>query len=217
MKRITPIIIFVLIICAIPFAPILAQEKKNEQKIKIVIADGSGTEVVLDTLIKNGNTGDSIRIKGGKVIYIGHSGDETAIKHADGSEHVYVYVSSDDKAKNKDVRTFTIVSSDTATWTEKGDGADVIIMKKAHSAAGNSNSHFSFVTTESEGGDNMDSSGDMTRSIIAKDGMVVTVEGKECGSIVDVLWWSTPFWSVGTMAVRLFGQFCCSVTDIDDP
>jgi hypothetical protein len=151
MKRITSIIIFAIIICALPFSGALAQEKKSEQKIKIVLSDGSGTEVVIDTLIKDGETNDSIRIKGGKVIYIGHSGDETGVKHNDGSEHVYVYVSSDDKEKNKDAKTITIVSSEPGvSWTEKSGGAD-----------------------------SFESSEDMTRSVIAKDGMVVTVEGKD--------------------------------------
>ena len=78
------------------------RKRKVNKRSKSLLSDGSGTEVVIDTLIKDGETNDSIRIKGGKVIYIGHSGDETGVKHEDGSEHVYVYVSSDDKEKNKD-------------------------------------------------------------------------------------------------------------------
>jgi hypothetical protein len=148
MKRITSIIIFAIIICAIPFSGILAQEKKSEQKIKIIVSDGSGTEVVIDTLIKDGETNDSIRIKGGKVIYIGHSGDETSIKHKDDSEHVYVYVSSDDKH---------------ASATGKSSGG----------------THYKYITTELNGADNFEDAEDMTRSVIAKDGMVVTVEGKD--------------------------------------
>jgi hypothetical protein len=183
MKRITSIIIFTLIICAVPFSGTLAQEKKSEQKIKIIVSDGSGTEVVIDTLIKDGETNDSIRIKGGKVIYIGHSGDETGIKHNDDSEHVYVYVSSDNKEKNKDAKTITIVSSEPGSWSEKNGDSDVIIMKKADHAAGtgksSSYSHYSFSKTESDMADNYDTVEDMTRSVIAKDGMVVTVEGKD--------------------------------------
>jgi hypothetical protein len=187
MKRIITFITIAIFLCAIPFSGTIAQEKKNEQKIKIVVSDGSGKEVVIDTLIKDGDTNDSIRIKGGKVIYIGHSGDEKGIKHADGSDHVYVYVSSDDKAKNKDVKTITIVSSDTASWTENGDGAGFIVINNAHNAAGNSNSHYSYITTESKEGENSESSEDMTRSIIAKDGLVVTVEGKDEAKVNELV------------------------------
>lgn len=189
MKRITSIIILTIIICAIPFSGILAQEKKSEQKIKIIVSDGAGTQVVIDTLIKDGETNDSIRIKGGKVIYIGHSGDEKNMKHSDNGENVYVYVSSDDKEKNNEAKTITIVSSDPASMTENGEGTEYIVMKKAHNAANNSNSnsystsksnsHYSFTTTESKDGDTFESSENMSRSIIAKDGMVVTVEGKD--------------------------------------
>ena len=148
MKRIFTIIFTASLICMIPFSIAAGQEKKNEQKIKIVIADGSGTRVVIDTVITDGHMKDSIRLKGGKMIFIGEAGDDNFMKHADGSGHVYVYTSSDDKGQKKDFKTITVVSSDDGTWSEKDK-------------------------------DSFESSEDVTRSIIAKDGIVVTVEGKD--------------------------------------
>jgi hypothetical protein len=66
MKRIFKIITSAFIICLIPFSMIAGQEKKTEKKIKIVVADGSGTKVIIDTLIKDGQMNDSIMLKDGK-------------------------------------------------------------------------------------------------------------------------------------------------------
>lgn len=106
----------------LPMSMVKAQEKKSEQKIKIIVSDGSGTKVVIDTLIKDGHSNDSIRVKGGKVIFIGDSGDLTGMKHTDGSEKVYVYVSSGDKNEKKDIdKTFdvSVTNDDTDSSVEK--------------------------------------------------------------------------------------------------
>ena len=52
MKRILTIISVSLFVCLLPFSMAAAQEEKSEKKIKIIIDDGSGKEVVVDTLIK---------------------------------------------------------------------------------------------------------------------------------------------------------------------
>jgi len=144
MKRFFTVLTLSILVCFIPISETMAQGKKSEQKIKIIVADGSGTKVIIDTLITDGNLKDSIKVKDGKMIFIGDAGDDTFMKQGDRSGNVYVYTSSDNKGQKKDVKTITILSSDSARWTDKAESSD-----------------------------------DLTRSIIAKDGIVVTVEGKD--------------------------------------
>jgi hypothetical protein len=179
MKKIITIIMSIVFLGAMPFSATNAQEKKIEKKIKIVVSDGPGTEIILDTLIKDSEINDSIIVKGGKTVFIRHSGDEKVIKHSGDAENVYVYVSSDDKEESKDAKTISVVSSGSGTHIEKGNNTKVIVMNKDLKSAGNSNTHYSIITTDSDGESNPDSTDELTRSIIAKDGMVVTVEGKD--------------------------------------
>ena len=59
MKRINKIIVASLLAFLIPVALVSGQEKKSEQRIKIVVADDGGSKVLLDTLI----TGNVLRIQ----------------------------------------------------------------------------------------------------------------------------------------------------------
>ncbi len=155
MKRIIAILSSSIILCLLPLTTANSQEKNSEQKIKIVVADGSGTKIVIDTLIKDGHAGDTIRLKDGKMIFIGDSGDKTFMKHSDGSGHVYVYTSKDEKKKDNTVKTITVLSSDNVSWSENNE-------------------------------ESFESSDDVTRSIIAKDGIVVTVEGKDEAKVKEL-------------------------------
>jgi hypothetical protein len=140
----------------IPFSLVAGQDSKSSQKIKIVVDDGSGTKVVIDTLLKDGQVTDSIRLKDGKVIFIGYSGDDVIVRPDKGTEHVFVTVTSDRKDSKKEVKEITIVSSDSATWTEAGEGDKVYVDS-----------------------DDKESAIEKTRYVVAKDGIVVTVEGND--------------------------------------
>ena len=48
MKRIFKIIYGAFIILMVPFSVVQGQDKKSEQKIKIIVDDGSGTKVVIE-------------------------------------------------------------------------------------------------------------------------------------------------------------------------
>ena len=74
MKRINRIIAASFLVFLIPFAFASGQEKKTEQRIKIVIADDEGSEVILDTLITGIPLSDSIVLKDGKTIYLAQEG-----------------------------------------------------------------------------------------------------------------------------------------------
>jgi len=89
----------VLFISLLPLSFTLGQEKKNEQKIKIIIADKSGTKVVIDTTYAGVDNVDSIILKSGNMIYIGKEDSEPdnrqgtrvkVIAHADKDVTQYV-------------------------------------------------------------------------------------------------------------------------------
>jgi hypothetical protein len=197
MKRTFMTISAFLIICIIPFSTLTGQDKKSEQKIKIVITDDSGTKVMIDTLIKDGSLNDSLRLSNGEVILIGHPENPAVMNHGDGNEYTTVTVTTDGKESNKDFKTITIVSSDTSNRTEMTKGSKVIVMsndegkkveKIVYINEGNSidndldKTFDVYVST-----DNKDSSIEKTRYVIAKDGMVVSVEGNDEAKVKDLI------------------------------
>ena len=209
MKRTFIIISVVLFICIIPLSTIAGQEKKSEQKIKIVVADDSGTKVILDTLIKNSQKTDSIRLKDGNVFYIYRSGDNSALIPHEGAQHFYVSVSNDEKDTEKEVREITIVCSDSAVSKDAESHKKMYVYSDSKKPGVNTGVKYKVITKTSvdEGGKEekiiyIDDSGDSekrtektfnyavkddldessvekTRYIIAKDGLVVTVEGSD--------------------------------------
>ena len=114
----------------VPLILVSGQNKKSEQKIKVIVDDGSGTKVIIDTVYKDTPAPDSIKLNNGTVIYMKHHGEGTGSGHHRGNEH------------------YTVTYSSNST----------------------SNSREDF--------DN-DSTGEKTRIVIAKDGMVVTIEGND--------------------------------------
>jgi translation initiation factor 1 (eIF-1/SUI1) len=136
MKRMLKIIYSSIIILIVPFSIALGQDKKSEQKIKIIVDDGSGSKVLIDTVYKDSSAPDSMKLKDGSVVYLKHSGDESERRHHDGKKHIYVTSSSSDK--------------------ETGKAFDMYVSENENES-----------TTEK------------ARYVIAKDGMVVTIEGND--------------------------------------
>jgi hypothetical protein len=197
MKRAFMTISSFLIICLIPFSLIKGQDKKSEQKIKIILTDDTGTKVIIDTLIKDGSLNDSIRLSNGKVILIGHQEHVSVMKHDDGDEHMTVTVTSDGKESKKEYKTITIVSSDTANRTEMTKSGKVIVMssdegkkveKIVYINEGKSmdkdldKTFDVYIST-----DDKDSYVEKTRYVIAKDGIVVSVEGNDEAKVKDLI------------------------------
>jgi len=208
MKRIFKLSYAVLFILMIPFTLAAGQDKKSEQKIKVVVNDGSGTKVVIDTVFKDSQAPDSIKLKDGSMVFINHHGEEAGVRHSGGREHYNVTYSSDNKNEGKEVREVTVISSDSCHNSQSGDSDKVMIncTKMSHGASGDR--RYKVTTTDSkENGDkqvyvyinkNMDdrknhdrtldmyvsdddkdSTVNKTKYVIAKDGMVVTVEGSD--------------------------------------
>lgn len=130
MKSIIKIISISLFALTVPLILVSGQNKKSEQKIKVIVDDGSGTKVIIDTVYKDTPAPDSIKLNNGTVIYMKHRGDGTGSGHQRGNEHYKVTYSSNSTSNSK------------------------------------------------EDFDN-DSTVEKTRFIIAKDGMVVTIEGND--------------------------------------
>jgi hypothetical protein len=182
MKNIVGITLASLFLFTMPFSVIKAQEKKSEQKIRIITNDGSGEKVVIDTVF-SGESPESLKLKDGSTVYIKHGSEDEDLIHADGAHHIFVTSSSDGKDGNK-TSEITIIQSDSIS---AGKG-DVIFYSSAGSGDSKGDVHYKVVSknTKNEQGsdkfmsvDKVDSSSDKSRYIIAKDGMVITIEGSD--------------------------------------
>jgi len=209
MKRVTKMLLLILLAGSIPILSAFGQEKKNEQKIKIVIADKSGTKTVIDTTFTGDSVPETITLKNGKVIVIGKPDTDIFLKELPaGKEEVFVTVTSDDEGEKRKEEKIIIMSSDSVQWTGASTG-DVYIYSPAKSSAGEPVRKVIIASSgdnkidfggekaiiikdgkiiKKEGGksfsvymesDENDADTDVTRYVIAKDGLVVTVEGKD--------------------------------------
>ncbi len=159
MKRILKLAYACLFILLLPSALLSAQVKKSEQKIKIIIDDGSGSKVVIDTLITGDMRPDSLKLKDGTVIYLRHDGDGSYRMHP---------------SENK--RFFITYSSDSSSDSHEGRSRE-----KYTVIARNSREHGERWHTD------RDSTVNKTKYVIAKDGMVVTVEGNDEARAKDLV------------------------------
>jgi UDP-N-acetylglucosamine transferase subunit ALG13 len=205
MKKISTLILAALFLSLMPFSAANAQEKKNEQKIKIVVSDGSGTKVIIDTLIKDGSVKDTLILKNGKTIIIGNAGDDKMITSHSGNGSVFVTVTSDDNNSGNIEKEVTVISSDSKPVTAGNDKGNVYVVTKSGSEGGDN--HQYRVITSSSGNNEKEGSviyitedgkdrlitekssnvkvveghkielPDRSTYMIAKDGIVVSIEG----------------------------------------
>jgi len=201
-----------------------AQEKKEQQKIKIVVADNAGTKVVIDTTFAGGSTPDSITLKDGNVIYI-KSGkcDKSGSDMADcKAKNVFVTVTDDAKGDKNIRKEITVIAGDSAYSDQKGDGKKFVVVSDGKMATETSYNVTVSTDTKGEGKSknktvyyyvSSDRDGkkgspekfdievnsdepnvkDIEKSsyVIAKDGIVVTIEGgseekvKELATIIE--------------------------------
>ncbi len=216
MKRIVKIGFIFFLAFLIPAGVLNAQEKKNEQRIKIVVADKSGTKVEIDTLITGSGSADSIKLKNGEVIYLSNHGAVGTIKHVEGEKgSMYVTVTSDDKSDKKIMKHITVISGDSTNIIQSGEGNNVIIVKGGKSfSEGKGGKVYSWSSSEGDSkgekyifiNETKDSGKDgektfdvkittdetgnnieMTKYVIAKDGMVVSIEGNDEAKVKEMV------------------------------
>ena len=95
MKRVKSIITTLFLLILIPFAIAAGQEKNSEQRIKIIIADDGGSEVILDTLITGKPLSDSIVMKDGKTLYLVQEESDNAPGAPECKKYIITASSSD--------------------------------------------------------------------------------------------------------------------------
>jgi hypothetical protein len=211
MRKIIKPICFAFFILLLPFSLAIGQDMKNEQKIKIVVDEGTGKKVIADTVFNNNSMPDSLILKDGTVVLIKHTGNESGLKHNNGRDHTIMTYSSNGKDDGKTYKEITIISSDSLNMKEpdkKGDlyfysnsGSEEskdgtgdrkyrVITRRSHDNGDRSETILINKNTSSGDADdktldvyvsddNKDSKIEKSRYVIAKDGIVVTVEGSD--------------------------------------
>ncbi len=179
MKKINSIVSAGLILLFIPLA-LLAQDKKNEQKIKIVVRDDGGSDVVLDTLITGTPQGDSIVLKNGKVVYLASDEGNKGTRVHTRKKYIVTSTEPEGSDSGKEIRKeITVTTSD-------GDDEDAIEdMTSAEAGSGSSGQAraYSFKVQS----DRNDGNSERTRYVIKRDGIVVTVEGSDYDRVKDLI------------------------------
>jgi hypothetical protein len=204
MKRIFIVACVALATHMLPFAIAKGQDKKSEEKIKIIMKDDSGTKVVIDTVFKNSPVPDSLILKDGSTVYIKHHGDEADSRYHKGRKHINVTYSSGGDDNAKEIKEVTVIASDSMQFTQPGDSSNTMVCHKHGSNEGRDNIRYRVISRDSkDNGDkeeyiyinkdkgaeeniesitddsDEDSGVEKSRYVIAKDGMVVTIEGND--------------------------------------
>jgi len=205
----------ILFIIFLPFSFVSGQEKKNEEKIKIVIADKSGTNVVIDTTFTSDNKLDSLKLKDGTVVYVGKDRDEESFQ---GNKRIYIKSPDSKNAKNV-TREVTVISSDSdelpaldekigdniVVFSASGDkndghGKSYKVITRVGKDGEKSDMKYIYINDDKEAdqtsdekfdiylnGDEFDHDTDNTKHVIAKNGVVVTIEGSDEAKINELV------------------------------
>ena len=190
-----------------------AQDNQNEKHIKVVIVDNSGNKIQLDTLIKGDMNSDSIRLKNGETIYLSGPGKPGKSVHKESAETMMLTYSSDDKdSKDKQKKVIVVTGDDDSSKViEEGNVIIVTGGKNKENSAGKgytvrtskeggSGDKYVYINESSHEGDKKDKmiefsySGDdknntveKSKYVIAKDGIVVTVEGNDEAKAKEII------------------------------
>ncbi len=212
MERFFKLLFILTLVFSVPLSVAFGQEKKNEQKIKVVVTDDSGTRTVIDTTFTGDKMPEIISLKDGKVIHISKEGlDLSHLDTGSKGKKVFVTVSSDLEDGKKTEEKVIIMSSDSLKWTVKpgGDKGNFYVYSSSESTGEKPRKHIVIASSgndlselESEdymiitpgkvikhgdgksfsivvADDNGESDSDVTKYVIAKDGVVVTIESND--------------------------------------
>ena len=152
MKRILNVISLAFISFLIPFSMVDGQVKKNEQRIKVLVTDGSDTKTVIDTVFKDDLKRDTIVLKDGIVLFIGNRSKKDNFITTDGTEHIFVTVTSDENnMKDEAVKEVTVVTSDPAEWTANETAKKIFVYTDDSTAGNISGEHQKIIKWSGEG------------------------------------------------------------------
>ncbi|MCX6330495.1 MAG: hypothetical protein NTZ85_13410 [Bacteroidia bacterium] len=183
MKRIIKNLLLILMIGSIPLSMAFGQEKKTEQKVKIVTVDKSGTKTVIDTTFTAGSKPDSIILKNGEVIYLAHPEKGLTIsKSAKAPGKVTVTVTDDNEGEKKNEERVIIMSGDDAKWSaastsasSTGEGKKQVYVYANAESTGDKPVKKIIITSDDDGDLNFEGE----KVIIVKDGKVIKSDGGE--------------------------------------
>jgi len=180
MNRINKIITASLFAIILPVAFVTGQDKKSEQRIKIVVADDGGTKTVIDTLITGDAAKDSLVLKDGKTIYLTQS-DNNGSDAYGGAKHYVVTttVTGGDDTKKEVTKEIRIISSDSDMQPDHSNCKS----KQAHCEDLVNGGKYSYTVVSSD----KDPGSDMAKYVISKDGLRITVEGSDYDKVKEVI------------------------------
>jgi len=187
MKRIIRTIFLLLLAVTIPLVMASGQDKKEEKKIKIVIDEGSGSKTVLDTVIVGTSSLEKIELKDGTMLFIGNP--DTDLREVTEGKSVIVTMESDEEGGKGVTKTIYVTSGDSSTWTaaSAGEKGHVYVISSNKNTGGKSEKHI----VVSSSGDNavewVGKDTDATKYVVAKDGVVVTVESNDEEKAKEIL------------------------------
>jgi hypothetical protein len=206
MEKISKSLLLLLLVVTVPFMMTSGQDKKSEKKVKIIVADKDGAKTIIDTTLAGDSTPDSIALKDGKVIYFETPGSvTTSIKTEEGKGNIYVTSIVDDDGTETVDKEVIIMSGDDGEWTitrpagnkqhvyvqsgaagknEKTEKHVVVKSSVSNDAVWEDKDGKTFHVTVSS---NDDTDTDMTKYVIAKDGVVVTVESNDEARAKDII------------------------------
>jgi hypothetical protein len=174
MKRIVQIGITIILIFLIPSGFASGQEKKEEKHIKVIVSDKGGEKVIIDSTFVTSDADGSKEIRIVK-------GDHIMTMDSDGGEKVVIIKSGSHSTGGE--------SGKTMTWTEasSGEKGNVIYIKEGNGGVKDGEVKYN-VEVRTDGSGNKT---EKTSYVIAKDGMVVTIEGgseekvKELAGVIE--------------------------------
>jgi hypothetical protein len=200
MKR-NKILLFVILISLLPFSFVNGQEQKIERKIKVIVADKPGTEVIIDTTLSSNYAVDSIKLKDGTIIYLGQ--EEMEDRKLPGSVKKKILITSAcSKPGMEKEREITVISSDSLElqdFPEQGEVKEIVINNSGNhkekqmkqyiyvnenkDIRGKDADRSNVYSVDNESDQNID----RTKYIIAKNGIVVTIEGNDEATIKELM------------------------------
>jgi len=208
MKSIPKILLLFFMTFILPFSIASGQDKKTEKKVKVIISDNDGTKTVIDTTFSGETMPGSITLKDGKIIYFDSPGSVTAhISSDEAKKNIYITTTVDDDGEKSNGERVIIMSGDNLEWTskpstgtrqhiyittdgkgEKGEKTEkhVIVASAGGNAVWEDKEGKTFhVTVDSDKDSDIDN--EMTKYVIARDGIVVTVESNDEARAKEVI------------------------------
>ena len=173
MKRISRFFFLFVLIVFVPLSMVSGQDKKTEKKIKVVIADKDGEMTIIDTTFTGDSMPHSLTLKEGKVVYLASPGEGMVhLKSAGGKGTIYVTCTEDEDGTLSHQEKVIVMSGENGEWT---------IMPSTGSVK-----HI-YAKADTDGETEIDTNSDVTKYVIAKDGVVVTVESKDEDKAKEIL------------------------------